>query len=167
MVPTVTEISTIETMPSEEDLKKGALSFEKFFLRPARYSDEEADVRIQLAEKLGGWRIKDQLVLSTGLEVGDAINVDVKVLLGPGLIEDEDDADLFVGGECADWLIDRLLELGFVAGAVIDCRVRFNYAAAPVGENGREVMKVSLVMVRGYRVDASSKELDATPKFFL
>ena len=98
---------------------------------------------------LGGWKLKDGLVKSLGLEIGDTINTEVSVLNGPGLIENADDTDLFASGGGADWLLDN--DVGM--GSIIDAKVRFVYAKAPVGGiEGRDIWKLSLVFVEGYAI---------------
>ena len=133
----------------EDDLKKGGKAFEVFWLRPKKMANEEAVVRIKINKRWGGWKLKDELVRSLGLEVGDTISTEVSVLDGPGLIDDANDTDLFASGTGADWLLDN--NIGF--GSVIDAKVKFLYAKAPVGGiEGREVWKISLVFVEGYRI---------------
>lgn len=131
------------------ELEKGAKDFEVFWLRPKKMANNEAVLRMQINKGWGGWKLKDGLVRSLGLAVGDTINTEVSILNAPGLIEDADDTDLFASGEGADWL----LENNVGNGSVIDAKVKFIYAKAPVGGlDGREVMKISLVFVEGYCV---------------
>lgn len=141
-----------EAMPSEDELKNGARDFELFWLRPLRMAGHEAVLRLCLNGKIGGWKLKDELIESIGLTVGDCVSVEVSVLDGPGIIDDDGDTDLFAGGSAADWLIDTALEAGSVAGCIIDCKVRFVYEQAPVGGNGKLVNKASLVLVEGYKL---------------
>lgn len=127
--------------------------FEKFWLQPKKYCNKEAAVRLRLNKKLGGWRLKDELVRGLGLDVGDCINTEVSVLLGPGIIDDNGDTDLFADGEAADWLIETVLrnnkKPAIVEGCVIDCIVKFVYGEVPVGIDDKSVSKISLVLVKG------------------
>lgn len=138
-----------EHVVNEEDLEKGGKDFEVFWLRPKKMAGKEAMVRMEINKRWGGWKLKDGLVKSLGLEVGDTINTEVSILNGPGLIEDADDTDLFASGSGADWLLDNNVGLG----SVIDAKVKFVYAKAPVGGlEGRPVWKLSLVFIEGYRI---------------
>mgnify|MGYP003300494634 CR=1 FL=1 len=140
---------TIEKIIDISELEKGAKDFEIFWLRPKKMANKEAILRMQINKKWGGWKLKDGLVESLSLEVGDTINTEVSILNAPGLIEDADDTDLFASGEGADWLLAN--DIGF--GAIIDAKVKFVYAKAPIGGlDGREVWKISLVFVEGYHV---------------
>lgn len=47
----------------------------KKILLPDRYKDRETKVRLMLRNKFCGWTLKDELVISLGLTVGDAISV--------------------------------------------------------------------------------------------
>ena len=134
---------------ADNDLEKGGKDFEVFWLRPKKMANREAVLRMRINERWGGWKLKDGLVKSLGLEVGDTINTEVSVLNGPGLIEDADDTDLFASGAGADWLLDN--DVGM--GSIIDAKVRFVYAKAPVGGlEGRDIWKVSLVFIEGYTI---------------
>lgn len=141
--------NSFEHSVNVNDLEKGAKDFEVFWLRPKKMANKEAVLRMQINKRWGGWKLKDGLVNSLGLEVGDTINTEVSILNAPGLIDDADDTDLFASGEGADWLLDN--NIGF--GSVIDAKVKFVYAQAPVGGlDGKEVWKISLVFIEGYSV---------------
>lgn len=140
-------------------LEKGAKDFEIFWLRPKKMHNKEAIIRMKINKKWGGWKLKDELVQSLGLTIGDTINTEVSVLNAPGLIRSSDDTDLFADGTGADWLLDNNVGLG----AIIDAKVRFTYTKAPVGGiESREVWKVSLVFLEGYSViqERDVKECD-------
>ena len=136
---------------AEEDLKKlkeGAATFERFWLRPKKANGTDVSVRLRINNRFGGWKLRDGLVEALGLEVGDCINTEVTVLLGPNLIDDADNVDLFAGGEAADTLLDILVaNSDDPIGCVIDCRVKLSYCNAPVGgQFGEVVGKVSLIL---------------------
>ena len=141
--------SNAEHIIDLDTLKKGARDFEIFWLRPKKMANIEAILRMKINTRWGGWKLKDGLVQSLGLVVGDTINAEVSVLNAPGLISETDDTDLFAGGVGADWLLDN--DVGM--GSVIDAKVRFVYAEAPVGGlEGKTIWKLSLVFVEGYNV---------------
>lgn len=134
---------------SEDERKAGAKAFEEFWLRPKKKANSIEKVRMMITKKWNGWKLKDELVNSLGLAIGDTINTEVSILDGPGLIEQADDTDLFASGDGADWLLQN--NIGF--GSVIDAEVRFVYSRAPVGGlAGREVWKLSLVFIKGYAI---------------
>lgn len=138
-----------ERSVTDKNLEKGGKDFEVFWLRPKKMSNKEAILRLHINKRWGGWKLKDGLVESLGLEIGDTINTEVSVLNGPGLIENADDTDLFASGVGADWLLDN--DVGM--GSIIDAKVRFVYAKAPVGGiEGRDIWKLSLVFVEGYAI---------------
>lgn len=137
------------TTISESELKEGAKQFEKFWLRPRNLAGQEVTLQIELTKNWNGWKLKDALVESIGLTIGDTINTEVKVLLGPGLMDEASDTDLFADGKGADWLLDN--EVGY--GSIINAKVRFAYEQAPVGgPDGDLVWKLSLVFVEGYDI---------------
>ena len=132
-----------------EELGKAAKEFEIFWLRPKKMHLHETVLRMKINKRWGGWKLKDELVESLGLEIGDTINTEVSILEAPGLIDDTDDTDLFASGDGADWLLEN--DIG--RGSIIDAKVRFVYAQAPVGgRDGRFIWKISLVLVEGYNV---------------
>lgn len=138
-----------ETFPADTDLEKGGKDFEVFWLRPIKMANAEATIRMQINTRWGGWKLKEGLVNSLGLQVGDTINAEISVLKRPGLIDDADDVDLFASGVGADWLLDN--NVG--SGSIIDAKVKFVYAPAPVGGiEGREIRKLSLVLIEGYNI---------------
>ncbi len=144
---------------SEDERKAGAKAFEEFWLRPNKKADSIEKVRMMITKKWNGWKLKDELVNSLGLVVGDTINTEVSVLDGPGLIEQEDDTDLFASGEGADWLLENNIGLG----SIIDAEVKFVYSRAPVGGlNGREIWKLSLVFIKGYAIIRERIKEDAS-----
>lgn len=134
----------------EKDLVSGAKEFECFWLRPFRGRDEEVVLRMRINKKWGGWKLRDGLVKSLDLTVGDTINTEVTVLDGPGLIEEEDHTDLFADGEGADWLLENEV----ITNSEIVAKVKFKYSLAPVGGlDGKNVWKASLVFIEGYAVE--------------
>lgn len=138
-----------DVIVTDDELNLGAKAFELFWLRPKKMSEKEYVLRMKLNKGWNGWRLKDELVKSLGLEIGDTINTEVSVLLTPGLIDSANDTDLFASGAGADWLLDK--NVG--KGSIIDAKVRFVYSQAPVGgREGKEIWKISLVFVDGYRI---------------
>lgn len=130
-------------------LEQGGKDFEVFWLRPKKMANKEAILRMRINKGWSGWKLKDGLIRSVGLDVGDTINTEISVLNGIGLIENADDTDLFASGVGADWLLDN--NVG--SGSVIDAKVKFVYSKAPIGgREGRDIWKLSLVFVEGYAV---------------
>ena len=144
------EISDIQAV-TEDDLRSGANTFERFWLRPQRVAGRIIPLRLRINRRFGGWKVKDDLIRSVGLSVGDCITTEVSVQLGSNIIDDDGDTDLFADGEGADWIIDQVSSAGIVEGCIIDCFVRLVYCRAPVGQNGKMINKASLVFVSGIR----------------
>ena len=141
--------NSAEYNANESNLKANAKLFEEFWLRPKKMVDLEVVLRMKITKKWGGWKLKDELVTSLGLMIGDTINTEVSVLEGPGLIDNADDTDLFASGAGADWLLEN--DIG--PGSIIDAKVKFVYSRAPVGgRDGKEVWKISLVFIEGYNI---------------
>ena len=133
---------------SEDALKKGGALFERFWLRPKKYANQKAELRLRINQRWNGWKVKDELIESLDLEVGDTISTEVTPFYTSGLIEDNNDTDLFASDRSADWIIQNHVGVG----TIIDCEVRFVYAQAPVGAGNKWVNKVSLVLERGIAV---------------
>ncbi|MDO4617464.1 MAG: hypothetical protein Q4B03_08410 [Lachnospiraceae bacterium] len=137
-------------LPTEETLMENAKKFEMAWLRPKTIGDgKELTLRMRVNKKWTGWKLKDAVVESVGLEVGDTINTEVSILLGPDLIDDVGDTDLFASAESADWLLENEI----CKGSVIDGRVKLIYSQAPVGGvEGRLVWRISIVLLEGIQI---------------
>lgn len=149
-------IETLKPIPhgkdiSDDALRKGGETFERFWLRPQRFAGKIIPVRLRINKKLSGWKVKDELIRAIGLTVGDCISTEVSIQLGPNLIDDDGDTDLFADGEGADWLLDQVTNAKVVEGCIIDCFVRLMYSRAPVGINSKIINKASLVFVDGIK----------------
>lgn len=152
---------------NDKDFCAGAEVFERFWLQPSDYAGQKIKLRLRLNRKFGGWKVKDELIKALGLRVGNSINTEVSVLLGPGIIDDNGDTDLFADGEAAKWLIDTVLNdeknRGVVEGRIIDCVVKLAYCLAPVGDNNKQVNKVTLVLLRGICSRGIEEGFDLNP----
>lgn len=133
---------------SEEDLKEGGELFEMFWLRPSRHAGKRVAIRLRINKKWGGWKVKDEIITSIGLEVGDTISTEITPYFTTGIIDDDNDTDLFASDKGADWLLDNKVTIG----TIIDCVVRFAYAPAAVGPNGKVINKISLIFEEGISV---------------
>ena len=129
-----------------DEFKEGAKLCEMFLLLPDRYKNKEAKVRLMLTSKFGGWKLKDELVTSLGLSIGDTISAEVSIIGGPGLIDENGSIDLFAGGDAAN----KLLEIGsYNKGpikCIIDCKVKLVYEKAPIANGSKIVFKASMVL---------------------
>lgn len=143
--------AVFKTDVTEESLRDGANTFERFWLRPQRLAGRVIPVRLRINKRFSGWKVKDELIRAIGLTVGDCITSEVSVQLGNNIIDDVGDTDLFADGEGADWILDQVTNAGVVEGCLIDCFVRLIYCRAPVGQNEKMVTKASLTFVRGIR----------------
>jgi hypothetical protein len=137
---------------TDEELSNGADIYERCYLRPNRYKGKEVFLRMRTNTRFNGNRLKDELVASIGLRIGDTISTDVTVLFGKGLIGQVDDMDLFADGEAADWLMENAFELG----TVFDGLVKLSYAQSPTGRDEKMIYLLRLVLVKGLRVVAKN-----------
>lgn len=133
---------------SENDLREGGKLFEMFWLRPKNYVGKSVPIRLRINKKWGGWKVKDELIESLDLEVGDTISTEITPYLTSGIIDDDDDTDLFASANGADWLLENNVGVG----SIIDCVVRFAYTKAPVGLKGKTVNKISLIFEQGLSI---------------
>ena len=143
--------SSIVKNISDDDLVKGANTFEKFWLRPQRFAGRIVPLRLRINKKFSGWRVKEDLIRAVGLSVGDCITTEVSIQLGNNIIDDYGDTDLFADGQGADWILDQIENAGVVKGCIIDCFVRLIYCRAPIGQNGKTINKACLTFVNGIR----------------
>lgn len=98
-------VQKLDENVTDEMLRKGAEKFKLFWLRPSKFIGEIVPLRLRINKKYGGWKVKDELIRAFGLEVGDTISTEVTIELKKGIIDDDDDTDLFASGEGADWLL--------------------------------------------------------------
>lgn len=144
---------------TEEDFRKGAQLFARFWLRPQKYATQSAKMRIKVNTKWMGWKIKEELIEALKLEVGNTICAEVTPLFMPDIIDEDDEIKLFVPGD----LIESLLDNNISTDSVFDCQVCFLYAKAPIGPNGKDVYTVSLRLDKIINVcknDSQSNESD-------
>lgn len=139
-------------------LQKGAVEYQRFWLRPLTGKGKIVPLRLRINKRFGGWRLKDELVNALGLVVGDCINTEVTVLFAGNLIDEEDETDLFADGLAADWLLDVLADKDTPIGCVVDCWVELSYCEAPVGVSGKIINKASLILKKGIRFVGIKKE---------
>lgn len=150
---------------NKNELIEGARRLERFLLLPVRHQNETATVRLRLKGQVSGWRLKDELVEAVGLTVGDAVCVETELMLGPGIFEGSDDIDLFAGGEEASWLINSLFDTNCISDCVADCVVKFVCCYAPIGRDGRTILKAAMVLKQGVRIiDNEQKLHDDSPE---
>jgi len=132
----------------ESILRDGGKMFELFWLRPKRYMDKSATMRLRINKKWSGWKMRDELITSIGLEVGDTISTEITPYFTSDIIDEDNDTDLFASAESADWLLENNVGIG----TIIDCVVRFVYTNVPIGLKGKAISKISLVMEKGISV---------------
>lgn len=137
-----------EKIIEKKILEERGKLFEFFWLLPKRYANQTVIMRLRINKKWGGWKLKDELVSSLGLEIGDTITTEITPYFTNNIIDDDDDTDLFASADAADWLLKNNVGIG----TIIDCSVRFVYSKVPVGFKEKAINKISLVMVEGFSV---------------
>ena len=73
----------------EDKLKESGKLFEKFWLRPKMYAGEHVPIRLRVNKKWSGWRLKDELIESLNLKVGDTISTKVTPYFMSGIIDED------------------------------------------------------------------------------
>ena len=58
--------STKNDQIDEISLKKGAVEFQRFWLRPLTGAGKKIPLRLRINKRFGGWRLKDELVNALG-----------------------------------------------------------------------------------------------------
>ena len=129
-------------------LEAGGKLIEQFCLRPNKYANQTAVVRLHINSKWGGWKLRDDLVERLGLEIGDTISTSVTPEYTEGLSNEVEDIDLFASGSGAEWLIMNKVTMG----TIIDCEVSFSYVKVPIGINGKESYRASLIFEKGFAI---------------
>ena len=140
---------------------EGAKLFRKFVMRPARYRNTEATLRVRFDGEYGGWRLRDGLVRAFGFEPGNILFMNDLFTLGikPNVDNRIWVVDCFADGEAADWLEDNEIEPGTIFEGIF----RFVYENV---KNGAGIAGVSsavdayianLVLVRG--IDIISRDV--------
>lgn len=76
----------------------------KFLLRPARYQDIELEVTMKVVSELSGSTLKDDIVKSLGLELGNTLSVDVNILRENGTLLSNRKISIYADKDNADWL---------------------------------------------------------------
>lgn len=76
----------------------------KFLLRPSRYQGIELELAMKVVSELSGSTLKDDIVRSMGLELGNTLSVDVNVLKADGSVLSNRKISVYADKENADWL---------------------------------------------------------------
>lgn len=126
---------------------------------PNRYQNREAIIPLKITSGFAGWRLKDELVMSLGLTLGDTIECDTNVVdsdVNQMLSDSLKEIDLFADGDNATWLVDNVTH----KGSIIKAYVKFvsKKIRGITSDADAEVLKVALILV---------KDLDVTPPKFV
>ncbi len=95
-------IDTSQVLPNKSENYEDTIS--KFLLRPARYQDIELEVTMKVVSELSGSTLKDDIVKSLGLELGNTLSVDVNILRENGTLLSNQKISIYADKENADWL---------------------------------------------------------------
>lgn len=132
------------------DGKEALNAFKKFLLMPNRYRDIEAILSVQVTSGFSGWMLKDDLVTTLGLTLGDTVQCNVIAVdneINEMLSESLREIDLFADGENAEWLVDNVTH----TGTILKARVKFvcKKVRGITINPEQEVLKVALVLLKG------------------
>ena len=76
----------------------------KFILRPAKYQGFEGILTMRITSELSGSELKDDIVKSFGLELGDTLSAYIDILSDDGQKINKRRMSVYADGEYADWL---------------------------------------------------------------
>lgn len=95
-------IDTSQVLSNKSENYEDTIS--KFLLRPARYQDIELEVTMKVVSELSGSILKDDIVKSLGLELGNTLSVDVNILRENGTLLSSRKVPIYADKDNADWL---------------------------------------------------------------
>lgn len=95
-------IDTSQVLPNKSENYEDTIS--KFLLRPARYQDIEFETTMKVVSELSGSTLKNDIVKALGLELGNTLSVDVKILRENGTLLSNRKISIYADKENADWL---------------------------------------------------------------
>ncbi len=133
---------------SEDELHRNAKEFELLYLLPKESDGKELDIRLKIGSTWSGPTIRNEIISSFGLEVGNTILAKVKPMFLNGLIDDDNEITLFAEGNAARWIIEH----NITKGCTIECRIRFLYKRINIGGNNKENYRLCLVLEEGYDI---------------
>ena len=76
----------------------------KFLLRPSKYQGIEVELMMKVISELTGSTLKDEIVKTLGLEVGDTLSVDVNILKNDRTLLTNRRIAIYADKDNADWL---------------------------------------------------------------
>lgn len=142
----ITHSSTSSLLEGKEALN----AYKKFLLMPNRYRDAEAIISLRVNSGFSGWMLRDDLVTTLGLTLGDTVQCDVISVddeTNEMLSESLREIDLFADGENAEWLVDNVTHTGTILKVHVKfvCKIVRGITRNP----DQEVLKVALIMIKG------------------
>lgn len=148
------------------DYGAGAKLYKKFVKRPARYSGQDAVLRVRMDGQYGDVRLREEVYTSFGMPIGDALYLNDLFVQGTSIDVDYRGwlIDAFAEGDAADWLDENEV----TTGTVFEAKFRFAYevvknGGAARGELPHDVYQAKLIMVRGVRI-VGNESLDVVSK---
>lgn len=107
LVDTLSRVEEINVNAAEIlDVQKDdfADTVKKFILRPAKYQGFEGILTMRVTSELSGSELKDDIVKSFGLELGDTLSAYIDILSDDGRKINNRRMSVYADGEYADWL---------------------------------------------------------------
>lgn len=154
LIDTLTALEKIQVDTSASETKTDDFddTFKRFLLRPKKMAGLSGNLIIKIASSYRGRTVKDQLIQSFGLCVGDTITCEVDVYdSNKKLITS--DFDLYADGDRADWLE------GIKEGTYLDAEVLLTFSTfkevSPhdTGRLLRDSSYTGLVLLSGKKIE--------------
>lgn len=141
----ITDKAESDVLSEKEALNR----YKKFLLMPNRYHGTEAILMLRVISGFSGWTLRDDLIKSLGLTVGDTIECDtvsVDEETNEMLTSDLRKIDLFADQDNAEWLVNNVTHIG----TIIKVHVKFVCKLIKDVRNpSEEILKVALVLIKG------------------
>ncbi|MBD5507434.1 MAG: DUF4062 domain-containing protein [Lachnospiraceae bacterium] len=146
-------IDTTKMLPdNSEDYED---TIRKFLLRPVKYQGIEIELEMKVVSGLSGNSLKNDIVKTLGLELGDTLSVDVYILGKDGEILIDHQISIYADKENADWLENVL------PGNIIRAQIRTAFCAIKElskwdeGRILRNTSYLGLIIKKGLEIRAS------------
>lgn len=127
----------------------------KFLLRPVKYQGIEIELTMKVLSELSGSSLKNEIVKTLGLELGDTLSVDVNVLGKDGAILIDRSISVYADKENADWLENVL------PGDIIKAKMKTAFCAIKElsrwdeGRILRNTSYLGLIITKGLEIKSS------------
>lgn len=148
-------IDSSKVLPRESQNYEKTIN--KFLLRPSKYQGIEVTLTMKVLSEIKGSTLKDELVKTLGLELGDTLSVDVNILKNDRTLLSDRKIAIYADKDNADWLENVSL------GNVIRAKVKTAFCSIKELSNwdeGRTLTNntyLGLVILKGLEIFPAHK----------